>query len=324
MASEIKYLFPTIHVSMNVAIYLVKALILITAGVILANIVLESNVIKNLSPLIRPLCRASNLPKECVFSLFASFLNPTAGKSTLAGFYHEGKIGDKETILTVVMSTFPIVVGESLFRVHVPIALVLLGPFVGGIYISLSLLSAFLQTFAAFLYSKSRFPHHACAEEEIYAEVNETSRKEKLKTALNKSLTTLKKVIPIMVVAFLAVYFLFELEVMDSISLLFDPILRVLDLPGECITALLADLAHFSAGYAVIKALLINDVITAKQAILTLLIGSMLTITLVYLKYSLSMYISLFGKLGVKITVINYLCSMVSRLFVILLVVVLM
>lgn len=311
---------------MDMAIYLVRTIILITAGVIIANIVLESNVIRKISPLIKPLCRASNLPKEGVFSLFASFFNPTAGKSTLAGFYREGKIGDKETILTVVMCTFPIVVGESLFRVQAPIALVLLGPFIGGIYISLNLLSAFIQSFAAFLYSKSRFPPQACVEEAIYADVNETSQNQKLKTAFKKSVNTLKKVLPIMVVSFSAIFFLLEFkpEVMNSISLFFDPILRVLGLPGECITALIADLAHFSAGYAVINALLIKGAITPKQAILTLLIGSMLIITMVYLKYSLSMYISLFGKLGVKITVINYTSSMISKLFIILLVVVLM
>ena len=310
---------------MNILIYVIKAVILITAGVIIANLVLESNLIRKLLPLIKPFCRASNLPKESIFALFASFFNPTAGKSTLAGFYHEGKIGDNETILTVVMCTFPIVLGESLLRVQAPIALVLLGPFIGGIYISLNLFSAFLQSFAAFLYSKLRFSARTCFDEEIQVDLNEpSSRDQRLKTALKKSFGTLKKIIPIMVVSFLVVDLLFKLDVMTYISLIFDPILKILDLPGECITALIADLAHFSAGYATVAALLAKGVITAKQAILTLLIGSMLIITLVYLKYSLSMYISLFGKLGVKITIINYMCSMVSKIFIIILVVVMM
>ncbi len=311
---------------MNTAIYLVKAIILITAGVIIANVVLESNLMRKLSPLIRPFCRASNLPKECVFSLFASFFNPTAGKSTLAGFYHEGKIGDKETILTVVMCTFPIVIGESLLRVQAPIALVLLGPFIGGIYICLNLFSSFLQTFAAFLYSKSRFPPQKDVEEEINVDINRTSQNQnqKLKTALKKSFTTLKKIIPIMMVAFLIVDLLSRFGLMHTISLFFDPVLRLLDLPGACITALIADLAHFSAGYAIVAALLTKGVITAKQAILTLLIGSMLIISVAYLKYTLSTNISLFGKLGVKITVINYMSSMTSKLLMILLVLMLM
>ncbi|MEA2074476.1 MAG: hypothetical protein U9O85_01890 [Euryarchaeota archaeon] len=126
-----------------------------------------------------------------------------------------------------------------------------------------------------------------------------------------------------MVVAFLVVDFLFTLSLMNTISVIFNPILRVLDLPGEEITALVADLAHFSAGYAIVAALLTKEVITAKQAILTLLIGSMLIITLVYLKYSLSMYISLFGKLGMKIA-FKYLSSIIAKVVMILLVVVVM
>ena len=309
---------------MNTAIYLIRAVSLITFGVIVANIVLESDAMRKLSPLIRPFCSAANLPREGTISLFASFFDPTAGKSTLAGFYHEGKINESETILTLVMSTFPIVVGESLFRVHAPIALVLLGPVIGSIYIALTLLSAFIQSLGAFVYAKLCFPQPACVDEEIYAAATETTKNQKLKTALKKSFAMLKKVVPIMVIAFLVVDILFTLGLMDNISVIFDPILRVLNLPGEVITALVADLAHFSAGYAIVAALLAKGVITAKQAILTLLIGSMLMITLVYLKYSLPMYTSLFGRLGVKITAITYLNSMVAKVIMILLVVAVM
>ncbi|MHC1611239.1 MAG: nucleoside recognition domain-containing protein [Candidatus Methanospirareceae archaeon] len=309
---------------MNTAIYLIRAVILITAGVIIANILLESDAMRRLSPLIRPFCSASNLPKEGVLSLFTSFFNPTAGKATLAGFYHERKIGDRETILTVVMSTFPIVLGESLFRVHAPIALVLLGPFIGSIYIALSLLSAFIQSFAAFVYAKIHLPPNPSAGIYEYTDADETPGNQKLKTALKRSFNTLKRVLPIMVVAFLVVDLMFTLSLMNTISVIFDPVLRVLDLPGEVITVLVADLAHFSAGYATIAGLLAEGAITAKEAILTLLIASMLNITLVYLKHSLSMYISLFGKLGVKITVISYLSSMIAKLLVFLLVVVVM
>jgi len=63
----------------------------------------------------------------------------------------------------------------------------------------------------------------------------------------------------------LVIDFLFTLSVMNSISAVFDPVLRVLDLPGEVITALVADLAHFSAGYAIVAALLAKGVITQSK-----------------------------------------------------------
>ncbi len=316
---------PDIHIYL----YLVKAVALITLGVIIANIVLESNLLMRwvLLPVIEPLCRASRLSKECILALFTSFFNPTAGKSTLAGFYHAGKVSDDETIVTVVMSTFPIVAGESLFRVQAPIALVLLGPFIGGIYIALNFLSAFIQSFAALLYS--RFHYHGYQRHPVVERINGGGAggmdgNGSVVTALRKSVTTLRRIIPIMVVSFLCIDLLFQLGVMDYISLLFDPVMMILGLPGECIAVLLSDLAHFSAGYATVAALLNNGVVDAKQAIITLLTGSMLIIIMIYLKYSISMYVALFGRLGMKISIVNLTCSIVSKIFMILLVMALM
>ena len=309
----------------GIGIYLAKSVILITIGVIFANIVLESNQMKRLLPLIEPFCRASNLSRESILALFTSFFNPTAGKSTLAGFYHAGKVSDDEAVVTVVMSTFPIVAGESLLKVQAPIAFVLLGPFIGGIYIALNLLSAFIQSLAALLYSKFRYKQHSMAGGINIPNANgNTSRREIVLNALRKSFIALKKIIPIMVVSFLAIDVLLKFGVMDYISHFFDPVLRVLGLPGECIAVLLADLAHFSAGYATVAALLSNGVITAKQAIITLITGSILIIFMIYLKYSISMYVSLFGRLGVKITIVNLACSITSKLIMILLVMILM
>ena len=359
--------------------FLLRAIILIVIGVILANILMESGAIERLTPLFLPFCHASRLPKECVISLLTCFFNPTAGKAMLAGFYQSRKVSEREALLTSVMSTFPIVAGESLFRVQAPLAVVLLGPFIGTAYILLNLFSALIQSGVAFflarmlLHKPSTQPHaqntqqkgnavegrgagvvqvqeaqrrlsvkgsvEAVALERSAsgtANVNEENegkeaetvrereasewkeeRKERLKTALIKSVKTLKKVIPTLVIAFLIIDFLLISGGMEVISGIFEPVLHVFGLPGECITAIMADLIHFSAGYATVSALLQSEVINAKQAILTLLVGSILTITMIYMKHSFSMYVSLFGKLGVKISVVNYSFSVIAKLFII-------
>jgi len=104
---------------------------------------------------------------------------------------------------------------------------------------------------------------------------------------------------------------------MNLIGSFFEPVLRILGLPGACISAIIADLVHFSAGYATVITLLNSGIIDAKQAILTLLVGSMLTITMIYVKHSFSMYVSLFGRLGVKISIANYAFSMLTKLLMI-------
>ncbi|MHC1635129.1 MAG: nucleoside recognition domain-containing protein, partial [Candidatus Methanospirareceae archaeon] len=107
---------------MDITYYLIKTTILICVGIFLANVILECGFIKKLSSFISPLSRALNLSKESIISIITCFFNSVAGKSTLAGFYKEGKVSDREVIATIVMSTFPVVLGEHLFVFVAPTA----------------------------------------------------------------------------------------------------------------------------------------------------------------------------------------------------------
>jgi len=293
--------------------YLVQSVILVTLGVILGNIIAETNILSRLTPVIKPLCRASNLPEECVISLLTTLVSSTAGKSELAAFYRGGVITGREALITTVMGTFPVVLGESLLRVQAPIAIVILGPVVGGIYILLNLFSAFIQTIWALIYSKVVLNPRAISAENSRSERMSMTR-ETVRKGLKASYSTLKKTIPLLVITIVLVGFLLDHGLMAIISGFFDPLLRVLGIPDECAAALAGQFIHYSVGYAVLGSFLAEGVITRKEAILTLLIGSMIVISLIYLRYSISMYISLFGRLGLRIAVINYASSMVAKL----------
>jgi len=236
------------------------------------------------------------------------------------------------------MSTFPVVLGESLFRIHAPIAIALLGPAVGGIYVLLTLFAAFIQTFGALIASRLLLPKRACA-------LGGADRSEDRSIALDwqtitkgarKAYPTLRKIVPILIISMLAIEVLLSLGAGIYIAKAASPILNLLGLPGDVIYALIAQFIHFTAGYATVNALqfihftagyatvnalLLNGVVTDKQAILTLLVGSMVVITMIYVKYSFSMYVSLFGKFGVTITAIHYASSMIAKVITILLVV---
>ena len=118
----------------------------------------------------------------------------------------------------------------------------------------LNFLSSFLQIFAAFVCSKSFLPRQDG--EVSYDEKEVASNGQFIKTALKKSFTTVKNVVPIVILTFLAIYLLMLFGGMNYISSSFEPILRLLNLPGECITALIAQFLHFSAGYATVAMLL--------------------------------------------------------------------
>jgi len=323
--------------------YLFRTVALMTIGVVVANVVMETKMLAGIDRPAQFLCRASNLPDCCMVSLFSCLISPTAGKSLLSEFYRKGEVGEKETILTILMSTFPVVLGESLFRVQAPIAIVLLGPALGSTYVLLNLFSSFIQSFTALLYSKTsppstRNPAEATRRKDGYkdgykgpkgAEVLRGAAEEndrfKIKRkivmkGIERSIPTLKRTLPIVAGTMILMDVIMSIGGMGLLGSIFDPPLRLLGLPGDCAAPLAMQFVHFSAGYASVASLLASGAITEKQALITLLIGSMAVITSIYLKYSLSMYVSLFGKFGTKIAAIGYLSSMTAKIVTIFLV----
>ena len=291
----------------------VNAVLLVIAGVILANILAETGIFSRLSSLTGPLCRFSGLSDACVLSIVAMGVNATAGKSMLAEYYRDGKVTEREVIPVLIMGAFPVVLGESLFRVQLPTALVLLGPVVGGVYTGLNLFSSGIQALFALLYSRRFLAGSGRAPPPVPSAAALMLNREVVLAGCRKAVPTLRRVVPITLAALVAFSLLSATGVMDGIAAAFDPLLRAFGLPGESAAALVAQFLHFSAGYAIVASLLDGGVLTFETALVTLVIGSMVVITMIYVKYSVPLYLSLFGRFGVRISLATYAASMAAK-----------
>lgn len=318
---------------MDYVLFLVRTTLLVVAGVVLANILMATNVLSRLTFITAPLCRASRLPEECILAIITTTISSTAGKSALSAMHRNGRLTDEQVICSVVMSTFPIVAGESLLRVQAPVAIVLLGP-VGVVYIVLNMFAALLQSIAALLYARAwlspkatRGEHGTTSDCPLLSKglASNSHRGGGVVVAgIKRALPVLRSVLPILLTTLVLVRALDVIGAMDRVGILFSPVMLALQLPGECVAAVVAQLLHFSAGYGVAASLLSGGVITDKQAILTLLLGSMVTITMINIRYSIPVNVSLFGGLGLRLTAVNYACSMGAKVVCILLVLVLL
>lgn len=291
----------------------VNAVLLVIAGVILANILAETGIFSRLSSLTGPLCRFSGLSDACVLSIVAMGVNATAGKSMLAEYYRDGKVTEREVIPVLIMGAFPVVLGESLFRVQLPTALVLLGPVVGGIYTGLNLFSSGIQALFALIYSRRFLAGSGRAPLPVPSAAALMLNREVVISGCRKAVPTLRRVVPITLAALVVFSLLSATGVMDGIAAAFDPLLRAFGLPGESAAALVAQFLHFSAGYAIVASLLDGGVLTFETALVTLVIGSMVVITMIYVKYSVPLYLSLFGRFGVRISLATYAASMAAK-----------
>lgn len=292
--------------------YLFNMVAMVTLGVVLASVMVEMNILASLSAPLRWLCRASNLPECCMVSVLASTINATAGRSALAGFYRSGEAKETEIILSILISTFPIALGEYVFLVQAPISIALLGLKVGTAYVLLSLFSSFLQSFSALVYSRLTRPSQTCSigrQDAVKLRMNGGA----VRKGVSNSVPTLMKVLPFLVGTMVFMDLLMRAGMLENMKLVFDPVLRVLGLPGECIAPLVMQFVHYSAGYAAIASLYSSQTITEKQALITLLVGSMAVITMIYIRYSMPTYLSLFGRFGAKIAAISYLSSIGAK-----------
>ena len=291
----------------------VNAVLLVIAGVILANILAETGIFSRLSSFTGPLCRFSGLSDACVLSIVAMGVNATAGKSMLAEYYRDGKVTEREVIPVLIMGAFPVVLGESLFRVQLPTALVLLGPVVGGVYTGLNLFSSGIQALFALIYSRRFLAGSGRAPLPVPSAAALMLNREVVISGCRKAVPTLRRVVPITLAALVVFSLLSATGVMDGIAAAFDPLLRAFGLPGESAAALVAQFLHFSAGYAIVASLLDGGVLTFETALVTLVIGSMVVITMIYVKYSVPLYLSLFGRFGVRISLATYAASMAAK-----------
>ncbi|HOS67322.1 MAG TPA: nucleoside recognition domain-containing protein, partial [Methanoculleus sp.] len=292
---------------------MVNAVLLVIAGVILANILAETGIFSRLSSFTGPLCRFSGLSDACVLSIVAMGVNATAGKSMLAEYYRDGKVTEREVIPVLIMGAFPVVLGESLFRVQLPTALVLLGPVVGGVYTGLNLFSSGIQALFALLYSRRFLAGSGRAPPPVPSAAALMLNREVVISGCRKAVPTLRRVVPVTLAALVVFSLLSATGVMDGIAAAFDPLLRAFGLPGESAAALVAQFLHFSAGYAIVASLLDGGVLTFETALVTLVIGSMVVITMIYVKYSVPLYLSLFGRFGVRISLATYAASMAAK-----------
>ncbi|MBN1193806.1 MAG: nucleoside recognition protein [Methanomicrobiaceae archaeon] len=293
--------------------YLVQATVLITAGIMLASIIAETGLFSRLNRISRPLCLICGLSEPCVVCILAMAVNATAGKSMLAEYFRNGRIKKEEIIPALLMGTFPAVLGESLFRVQLPTALVLLGPVVGSLHTLLNLFSSFLQTMAAIIFSQLCLRTHLDNLIPPAGELPLSFSASTVKKGCLHAIPTLWRVLPATVCATLVFSVLWSIGGMEVLASIFDPLLRLVGLPGESSAALVAQFIHFSAGYAIVGSLMIQGVLVLKTALITLIIGSMIIITNIYIKYTGPLYISLFGRYGFRVILVTYCASMAAK-----------
>jgi hypothetical protein len=193
-----------------------------------------------------------------------------------------------------------------------------MGPLVGGLHVILNLFSSFLQMVGAILYTRLFLRKESRVRAVVPEERNEPTSIQMnwkvVRTGIQRALPDLKRIVPVTAAAIILFSLLIATGALEVLRTVFDPALALVGLPGESSTALMAQFLRAYAGYAIVASLLGAGILTLKQALLTLILGSMLVITLIYMRYTLPLNLSLFGRFGMRITILSYVASMAAKI----------
>ncbi|WP_456482292.1 nucleoside recognition domain-containing protein [Methanopyrus sp.] len=282
---------------------IVKVAPLVFLGFFFASVMITLRVHERLGKLMGKRLTRLGLTPEAASAMTASLVSPSAGYPILAEFRREGRLDDRDVVLLVVATTFPTTVGEMFLKGPFFAALAILGPKLGMEYMGALFVTALLQTLPAMILYGVR----SGGEPDVRlppARDDVPPLREAVIEGLRRAARRMKYVLPRMVGIGLPMVILAE-------------VLRswVHGGIGPIVAIVLANVSHYTVGYATTAELVHRGVLSEGEAVAALLIAGCANVLMIFLKASLATYVSVFGsRLGLQAWAANLGSSVGARL----------
>jgi len=299
--------------------------LLIGVGVGVANLAVEYGLVELVARVGHYLTEPANLPPEVGTAVLTNAVSVTAGYGMLAEFREDGLLDDRATLIAVVINTFFGFI-QHIFTYYGPVLIPILGLQVGLMYvgaragISLGITLVGLLAGAVFLQGAD-YDSGAVDPDTPEDEGPQTTR-EKLSAAGLSTYERLRSIVPRLAVVYSLVFVALEysnriLEYVDPVLAVFasvgldepgvvlESVAGLLGLPGAAIPVILVSLVDPTTG-AITVAPLIGDVLTPEETVITLLVGSLISLTIGTVKRSIPFQYGIWGaSFGTKVIVVN-------------------
>jgi len=291
--------------------------LLIGVGVGLANLAVEYGLVKLVARVGHYLTEPANLPPEVGTAVLTNAVSVTAGYGMLAEFREDGLLDDRATLIAVIINTFFGFI-QHIFTYYGPVLIPILGLQVGLMYVGaragISLGITLVGLLAGAVLLRDDDYDGNSIEPDTPDEDPQTNR-EKLRTAAENTADRLRSIVPRLAVVYSLVFVALEysdriLAAFASVGLddpnaVLEPIAGLLGLPGAAIPVILVSLVDPTTG-AITVAPLIGDVLTPEEAVITLLVGSLISLTIGTVKRSIPFQYGIWGaSFGTKVIVVN-------------------
>jgi hypothetical protein len=288
------------------------------------ELLMQMGLMKRLKPIGAPVARIAGLPAEAAVSFLAAVGSMLAAHAMSARFRDDGKLSDRQLILSGVLNTVPFHFREIL-TYQLPIVLPLLGPVLCAVYVSALALAGVLKMVAVIVggrmgpspgpSSGEAFEHATCDPED--PDCLNRSFWRLAKDAWKARSKMFIRMMTLMATVTLAVQILINSGTLGWFEALIGPLASLFGLPPAVVGPLAAYALSPTAGIAYMSNLLNSQALTPYQTILALMAGGLVMIPVTRLRRTLPRYISIFGfKNGSAVCGLTTSLSMLSRLLV--------
>lgn len=271
----------------STALFLLKTLPIVAVAIYLVSYSIRKGYMERFANAIQPFLRKLGVSEIATISITVSFVSPTASYSILSQAWREKRVDDREVIAISFLNSFPSVFSH-LYAYFIPFVIPVLG-YAGIIYTAIRFaVAAIKSVFGLFL---SRRWNNAEAKVDLDI----------------KPVSIQHNIIRVAIVMAVS-YFIVSL-VGDRLNILAETF-TFLPLNPAVIT--IAGVEFFNIRAAVVMAAgFIDEGLHWKWAVAGLILGNVVTFSTRAVKHSLPMHLSLFGKFGVKIVLLNSLSTLI-------------
>ncbi len=242
------------------------------------------------------------LDEVIVTSVAVCFISPLVAYSMLSQALKEGKIDEREVIAASFLNSFPSTFSH-IYSFFLPFVIPLLG-WAGVVYTAIRLGVAFVKSVLGYILALRW---------RSGAKVESREVRGRRVDPLRSMLDNLKRIAPTLAITYAIVRYLSIHHFFNRMSVL----LSFLPLDPNVIALSAVEFVNVRMAVVLASGFLQNGVLTAKWVVIGLMLGNVITFSTRFIKHSLPMHLSLFGKLGIKIVVINAIVTLMLDVLVI-------
>ena len=281
--------------------------LLVGAGVALANLAVEYGAVTAIARVGRYLTEPANLPDEVGTAILTNAVSVTAGYGMLAEFRESGLLDDRATLIAVVINTFFGFV-QHVFTYYGPVLVPILGLHAGLMYVGaragISLAISVVGLLAGALLLRG-YEYDSTAVEPDAPDEEPESRGAKLRRAGEKTVERLRSIVPRLAVVYSVVFVALEYVDLEEMTGVAEPLTSLVGLPSAAVPVILVATVDPTSG-AIAVAPMIGDVFTPAEAVVTLLLGSLISLTVATAKRSIPFQYGIWGaRFGSKVIAVN-------------------